>query len=93
MEILTPEQKEAFYRDGYLRFGKVIEPDQVETLRNALARTIREEQERDENDTSLPPEFRYGHARKDSGKTDLAIHQFVNMWKVVPEFRARSRQS
>jgi len=86
MSTLTQSQKEAFYRDGYLKFGKVLEMEQVETLRNALSRTIQEEKERTD-DGDLPPEFRFGHARKGSDKADLAIHQFVNMWKVVPEFR------
>ena len=87
MEVLTAEQSADFYRDGYLRFGKVIEPEQVERLRNELDRVIAEELER-EDFSGLPPEFAYGHARKGEAGADRAIHQFVNMWKVSPEYRA-----
>jgi len=90
MEILTPEQVEQFHKDGYLKFGRVITDEQVERLRAELDRVIAEELER-EDDTGLPPEFAYGHARKgqttDGGYGGRAIHQFVNMWKVVPEYR------
>jgi ectoine hydroxylase-related dioxygenase (phytanoyl-CoA dioxygenase family) len=87
MEILTPEQGEQFHRDGYLKFRKVIDDEKLEGLRAALDRVIREEQER-QDDAGLPPEFAYGHDRRGqdaSGKR--AIHQFINMWKVVPEYR------
>jgi ectoine hydroxylase-related dioxygenase (phytanoyl-CoA dioxygenase family) len=90
MQILTSEQFEQFHRDGYLRFGRVIDDAQVERMRGALDRVIAEEMER-EDDSGLPPEFAYGHDRKASrsegGYGGRAIHQFVNMWKVVPEYR------
>ncbi|MBW3623430.1 MAG: phytanoyl-CoA dioxygenase family protein, partial [Armatimonadetes bacterium] len=87
--VLTPEQVERFRRDGYLKFGRVLDVGQVETLRTALDRTIEQEMRR-EDDSSVPPEFAYGHDRKAeeaSGRPVRAIHQFVNMWKVVPEYR------
>src|SRR5438046_341146 len=91
MEILTPEQAEQFYRDGYLKFRKVIKAEEVERLRGALDRVISEELVR-EDYSELPPEFAYGHDRKgqnaDGPRPARAIHQFVNMWKVVPEYRA-----
>lgn len=86
MEILTEAQAAQFYQDGYLRFGRVIEDAEVERLRAALDRVIAEEAER-EDDTGLPPEFAFGHRRKGQPDTQRAIHQFVNMWKVVPEYR------
>src|SRR5438309_5472280 len=87
MGVLSREQIEKFHADGYLRFGRAIGDEQVETLRAALARTIREEMER-EDDSGLPPEFAYGHDRKGESRAGArAIHQFVNMWKVVPEYR------
>lgn len=91
MEQLTPEQVERFHRDGYLKFGRVLDDEQVETLRSALARTIDAELAR-EDFSDLPPEFAYGHDRKGEtlgqGRREArAIHQFVNMWKVVPEYR------
>jgi ectoine hydroxylase-related dioxygenase (phytanoyl-CoA dioxygenase family) len=81
MEILTAEQVEQFRRDGYLKFGRVIENDQVERLRAALERVIA-----GEDHTDLPPEFAYGHGPKGQGGK-RAIHQFINMWKVAPEYR------
>src|SRR3712207_4341119 len=90
MSVLTLEQIERFRTDGYLKFRKVLPDEQVERLRVALDRTIAEELER-EDDSGLPPEFAYGHERKRSAgsaeRPSRAIHQFVNMWKVAPEFR------
>lgn len=87
MAILTPEQVQQFYRDGYLKFGKVIEADEVERLRDGLDRVIADELTR-EDDAGLPPEFAFGHARRGAETASgRAIHQFVNMWKVVPEYR------
>jgi ectoine hydroxylase-related dioxygenase (phytanoyl-CoA dioxygenase family) len=93
MPVLTTAQKESFYRDGYLRFGKVLEAEQVETLRAELTRVTKEEQER-EDYSSLPPEFAYGHDRKGQSPENRgvrAIHQFVNMWKVSPIYAEITR--
>ena len=89
METLTLEQVDRFHRDGYLRFGKVVENDELERLRGALSRVIAAELAH-VDDSTLPPEFAYGHARRGDRdrKGERAIHQFVNMWKVAPEFRA-----
>lgn len=89
MEVLTPEQVEQFHRDGYLRFRPVISEAEVERLRATLDRVIEEERNR-EDDAGLPPEFVFGHDRKATKGTERgvrAIHQFVNMWKVAPEYR------
>lgn len=87
MAVLNREQVEQFHRDGYLKFGRVIEDAQIERLRAALDRTIREELDR-EDFSDLPPEFAYGHDRKGGERPGTrAIHQFVNMWKVVPEYQ------
>ena len=85
--VLTPDQKEQFYRDGYLEFGRVIDDQTVEQLRSALDNTIQEELTR-EDYSGLPPEFAFGHDRRgeDGSRPVRAIHQFVNMWKVSPEF-------
>ena len=70
MEILTPEQVEQFRRDGYLKFRRVIEEERTR-----------------EDDAGLPPEFAYGHDRKGQARAGArAIHQFVNIWKVVPAY-------
>src|SRR5262249_47583172 len=93
MEILTEAEFERFHTDGYLKFRRVISEEQIESLRTALDRTIAEELTREE-DGDLPPEFRYGHDRKgqdraSSGRDARAIHQFVNIWKVRPEYAER----
>jgi len=83
--MLSEEQVAQFRRDGYLKYGRVIDDATVEQLRATLDRVIAEELERDD-DAGLPPEFSFGHDRK-ALRADRAIHQFVNMWKVVPEYR------
>jgi phytanoyl-CoA hydroxylase len=87
LAILTQDQVDRFHRDGYLKFGRVLSEQQVEILRTALDRTIQQELAR-VDDSGLPPEFVYGHDRKgEQTKGRREIHQFVNMWKVVPEYR------
>lgn len=89
MTALTSAQVEQFHRDGYLRFGRALDENGVERLREELDRVIEEERTR-ENDSHLQPEFAFGHDRKaDIGKRTWArsIHQYVNIWKVVPEYR------
>src|SRR5262245_49012036 len=90
MEVLTAEEVARFRRDGYLRFRRVMDDAEVERLRAALDRVIAVERER-RDDGGLPPEFAYGHDRGATAgepRPARAIHQFVNMWKVVPEYRA-----
>src|SRR5690242_11342453 len=91
MKILTEAEFEQFHRDGYLKFRRVISDEQIDRLRAALDRVIAEELTR-EDDGDLPPEFRYGHDRKgqdraSTGRDARAIHQYVNIWKVCPEYR------
>jgi ectoine hydroxylase-related dioxygenase (phytanoyl-CoA dioxygenase family) len=86
MSVLTEEQIAKFHRDGYLKFGKVLDAAEVEQLRRELDRVIEEELTR-EDFSDLPPEFAFGHARKgQEAKGVRAIHQFVNIWKVVPAY-------
>jgi ectoine hydroxylase-related dioxygenase (phytanoyl-CoA dioxygenase family) len=87
--VLTAEEVERFYRDGYLKYRRVLDDAAVQRLRDALDEVIAEELSRDEP-PDRPPEFAFGHDRKASAVADRpkrAIHQFVNMWKVSPEFR------
>jgi phytanoyl-CoA hydroxylase len=87
--VLTEDEIARFHRDGYMKFRRVLDDAAIERLRTALDRTIVQELER-EDFSELPPEFAYGHARKGEGAESWgtrAIHQFVNMWKVVPEYR------
>jgi ectoine hydroxylase-related dioxygenase (phytanoyl-CoA dioxygenase family) len=91
MAVLTPEQVADFHRDGYLKFTRVISDSKVEELRSTLDKII--DEERGTNGVALPsrpPEFAFGHDRggeTTGSKPARAIHQFVNMWKVSPEYR------
>ncbi|MDQ3814464.1 MAG: phytanoyl-CoA dioxygenase family protein [Armatimonadota bacterium] len=85
MERLNTEQIEQFHRDGYLKFGRVIEDEHIERLRAALDSVIAEELAGIAA-TPRPPEFAYGHDRGQE-RAARAIHQFVNMWKVSPVYR------
>jgi ectoine hydroxylase-related dioxygenase (phytanoyl-CoA dioxygenase family) len=86
--MLTPDQAEKFHEDGYLRYGRVLDESQTEMLRAALDRIIQEELERTDY-SSLPPEFAYGHDRRGDARSEArSIHQFVNIWKVSPEFKS-----
>ena len=40
MSVLAQEDIERFRRDGYLKFGQVIGMEAVESLRDALERTM-----------------------------------------------------
>jgi phytanoyl-CoA hydroxylase len=88
MNVLSQDEIARFWRDGYLKFRQVLTAQEIEGLRAALDRTIREELD-GTHDGERPPEFAFGHSRRgqDVG-ADRAIHQFVNMWKVAPEYRA-----
>ena len=62
-KVLSEEQVERFRRDGYLKFGRVVDDAQVEAMRAALDRIIAEEVA-GTGTGDRPPEFAYGHDRK-----------------------------
>ncbi len=81
--MVTKEQVRFFEENGYLKFGKVLEPEKVEALNEGLDQIIQLELA-DGDDSS--PEFKYGHDRSGSRfgierEQPRAIHQYVNMWK------------
>ena len=90
MEVLTPQEVDRFHRDGYLKFRSVLDDGAVQTLRDTLDR-IRVQEMAREDFSDLPPEFAFGHDRRGENgagqRPTRAIHQFVNMWKVAPEYR------
>lgn len=91
MSPLSPQEIAQFHRDGYLRFRSVLDSAGLERLRAALDRVIQEELHRDDT-SDLPPEFAYGHDRKGTARGQVRrIHQYVNIWKVAPEFREAIR--
>jgi ectoine hydroxylase-related dioxygenase (phytanoyl-CoA dioxygenase family) len=90
MSVLTPQEIARFHRDGYLPFRRVIDDATVQNLRDSLQRVMQDELSREEA-SDRPPEFAYGHDRKATATIERparAIHQFVNMWKISPEYRA-----
>jgi len=88
MSVLSPQEVARFHQDGYLRFRRVIDADQVQRLRDELER-LRAEERSGRHTGERPPEFAYGHDRDSEPmkRPDRAIHQFVNMWKVSPAYR------
>lgn len=88
--MVTQEQIDFFQENGYLKFGRVLDSDGVETMRAGLDAII--ELELTEGDDSSP-EFKYGHDRREdklnrgSGHA-RAIHQYVNMWKRESSYEA-----
>ena len=81
--MVTQQQIDFFQENGYLKFGKVLDSAEVETMRTGLDAVI--ELELGEGDDSSP-EFKYGHDRRENRLNrgaghPRAIHQYVNMWK------------
>ncbi|MDE0554282.1 MAG: phytanoyl-CoA dioxygenase family protein, partial [Candidatus Poribacteria bacterium] len=88
--MVTQEQIDFFQENGYLKFGRVLDSDGVEAMRDGLDAII--ELELTEGDESSP-EFKYGHDRHDTqldrrSGHPRAIHQYVNMWKREPRYEA-----
>lgn len=84
--MITKEQIHFFEENGYLPYGKVLEKDEVEELRDGLDRVI--ELELTGGDDASP-EFKYGHDRdpdEREQRQERAITQFVNMWKREPAY-------
>ena len=88
--MVTQEQIDFFQKNGYVKFGRVLDSDGVEAMRAGLDAII--ELELAEGDDSSP-EFKYGHDRhgdrlnRGSGHP-RAIHQYVNMWKRESHYEA-----
>ena len=85
--MITQEQIQAFNEDGYLRYGRVLEMNEVDELRAALDEVISIELAGGDDSA---PEFRFGHRR---GQEQTAttqqprpITQYVNMWKRSPAY-------
>jgi len=92
--MVTQAQIDFFQENGYLKLGKVLEPNGVEAMRDGLDAVIK--MELTEGDDSSP-EFRYGHDRREDQPNSVnlhgrrhprAIHQYVNMWKRDADYEA-----
>ena len=80
--MIEQEQVRFFQQNGYLKYGPVLDMDEVEKLRDGLDRVIQIELNGGDDSE---PEFHFGH-RRDSDSSRRAITQFVNMWKREPAY-------
>ena len=82
--MITQEQIQFFAENGYLRYGRVLEMAEVETLRAALDHVIAIELAGGDDSE---PEFKFGHRRGQAVDNNAGaqqprpITQYVNMWK------------
>ena len=78
-ELLTRDQIAQFHRDGFLNYGApVLTDDELNDLRDALARVMRGESEG-------APDANRNLLGKDS---ELVVTQVVNIWEAEPAFAA-----
>lgn len=85
--MISPSQIDFFHQNGYLRYGRVLNAQEVALYRAGLDRTIREEMAGGRDDE---PEFQYGHRRAgapDAASAPRAITQYINMWKRDDAYR------
>ena len=76
--MLSTEQVQQFKTDGYLRGGRVLSDEQVESLREEMARVVRD---RDSPDVPQPV-----LCRNLSGSPDTQVWQVVNIWEASEPF-------
>lgn len=76
--MLTPTQLGQFHRDGYLKGGTVLVPEEVETLREEVLRVI------DQRDDASRPQ---PVLCRNLGKAEAPIWQIVNIWQASEPFR------
>ena len=81
--MIEQEQVQFFQQNGYLKYGPVLNMDEVEELRGGLDRVI--QIERNGGDDS-EPEFEFGHDLRNQNPSGRVITQFVNMWKREPAY-------
>ncbi len=83
--MVTEEQARFFDENGYLKYGKILEPSEVEALIDGLNRIINIELVGGD-DSSV--EFAVGHRRKIKEVQDepRVLTQYVNMWKRDQEY-------
>ena len=79
--MIEQSQIEFFKENGYLRYGQVLNEQEVVLYRDKLDQVIEEENRGGRDDE---PEFKYGHRRPAAmGEVQerKAITQYINMWK------------
>jgi ectoine hydroxylase-related dioxygenase (phytanoyl-CoA dioxygenase family) len=77
--MLTTEQIEQFKTDGYLRSGRVISDEQVETLRDEMARVIA-----DHGKPDVPQPVSLTNL---NGNPETPVWQIINIWEASEPYR------
>ncbi len=76
--MLSTDQVEQFKTDGYLRGGRVLSDEQIEALREEMARVVRD---RDNPDAAQPV-----LCHNFTGNPDTPVWQVVNIWEASEPF-------
>ena len=79
--MLTQEQIDQFNQDGYLRSGRVLTDEQIETLRAELQRVIA-----DDGKPDVPQQVLLRNLNG-YGQNPAPVWQIVNIWEASPSFR------
>lgn len=77
--MLTPQQIEQFKSEGYLKSGRVLSDDQVEALRNEMARVIA-----DHGNSDVPQPVSLTNL---NGNPETPVWQIVNIWEASAPYR------
>ncbi len=74
--MLTDEQVQSFRANGFLNYGRVLTDEQLDALRESLARVLR-------GDSAASPEA----ITNIGGGENSVVTQVVNVWEAEPAFR------
>ncbi|MBV9867392.1 MAG: phytanoyl-CoA dioxygenase family protein [Abitibacteriaceae bacterium] len=77
--MLSPDQVAQFQADGYLKGNRVLNDEQVEVLREELARVIR-----DQDKADVPQPVRCSNL---TGNPEQPVWQIVNIWEASEPYR------
>jgi phytanoyl-CoA hydroxylase len=76
MKVLSSSQVEQFHRDGFLKGGRMLSDEVVETLREEMGRVIR-----DRDKGGKQPVLCHNFSREDT-----PVWQIVNIWEASPAY-------
>ena len=79
--MLTAQQVEQFQQDGFLKSGRVLSDEQVDELREELARVIRDADKEDVPQPRLIQNLSEIHSSK-----EFPVWQIANIWEASPAF-------
>ena len=81
--MIEQQQVQFFQQNGYLKYGPVLNMDEVQELRDGLDRVIQIELNGGDDSE---PEFEFGHDLRSQNPSRRVITQFLNMWKREPAY-------